>query len=194
MKNQTILIVSVAVIIFLTYSFIYLDFQFATSSTQANSQVSTYKSDSPTPDINGKIYLYIQPDSALEKKILTDLTSKLENKGAQVEITESIASKFDAQAILIAVQNKSISYNPIFPRASIKLILFYTYNGNTTYFEELVRGEVPVVAFFTTNMIIEGSIELVDSTNGVISMVAYRKHLATNLADETFKKLPWGET
>lgn len=175
-------------------SFYILDFRAAQSKTQANSGVSTYSSDNPEIDFPGRIHLYIEGDDALIGHLKEKFREDLEAVGMEVIVVDAVEEKYGSQALLVNVTEDDWLYTPVYSSSKLNLVFFYTSTGeDTKYFEQFKTGNRTVV--FTNDgslrgeKLMDGKIELQDSTKGIVSLKAYRKHLAEEAAGKTVEQL-----
>jgi hypothetical protein len=175
-------------------SFYVLDFRAAQSKTQANSGVSAYSSGSPDIDFPGRIHLYVESDDALTVHLKEKLREDLEAEGMEVIIVDSVEEKYGSQVLLVNVSKNDWLYTPVYASSKLNLVFFYTSTGeDTKYFELFKTGNRTVV--FTNSgyprgeKLIDGEIKVQDSTKGIVSLNAYRKHLAEEAAGKTVEQL-----
>ncbi|WP_440956749.1 hypothetical protein ACSAZK_07575 [Methanosarcina sp. Mfa9] len=174
-------------------SFFVLDFKAAKSETRANSRIAAYSTGETQVDFPGRIYLYVEGDEALSGFIREKIRAELEKAGMDVEEAETFKEKYDSQALLVNVRDSEGLYTPVYASSSLEIMYFYTSNGeDTQYFEKFKEGNV-TVAFRNTGSgegkkLVDGELELQDTTKGIVSIKAYRKHLAEetakNVADQ----------
>jgi len=175
-------------------SFYVLDFRVAQSETQTNSRVSAYSSGDPRIDFPGRIYLYVEGDDSISKSLRESLEEELEKAGMEVSVAGAVEEKYDSQALLVNVSKPEGLYTPVYASSDLKILFFYTSTGeDTKYFDQLKEGNVTVVFENTGSeegeKLISGDMDLQDSTKGLVSLKAYRKHLAEEAARKTVEQL-----
>lgn len=175
-------------------SFYFLDFKAAHSETRANSRASAYSSGDPQIDFPSRIYLYVEGDDSISKSPGESLGDELEKAGVEVSVADDVEEKYDSQALLVNVSKQDGLYTPVYASSDLNILFFYTSTGeDTKYFEQFKEGNV-TVAFVNTGSpegekLVRGDLELQDSTKGIISQKAYRKHLAEEAARKTVEQL-----
>ncbi|MHC1756633.1 MAG: hypothetical protein AB9861_14610 [Methanosarcina sp.] len=175
-------------------SFYVLDFRAAQSETRTNSAVSAYSTGDPQIDFPGRIYLYVEGDDSISKSLRESLGAELEKEGMEVSVASAVEEKYDFQALMVNVSKRDGLYTPVYASSDLNILFFYTSTGeDTKYFEQFKEGNVTVVFVNTGSRegekLIRGDIELQDSTKGIISLKAYRKHLAEEAARKTVEQL-----
>ena len=85
-------------------------------------------------------------------------------------------------------------YTPFYASSNLNLAFFYTSTGeDTKYFEQFKNGNESVIFVNDGSgkgkMLMDGEIVVQDSTKGIISLKAYRKHLAEEAAGKTEEQL-----
>ncbi|WP_440947087.1 hypothetical protein ACSAZL_02005 [Methanosarcina sp. T3] len=173
-------------------SFYVLDFKAAQSETQTNSRVSAYSSGDPGIDFPDRIYLYVEGDNSISKSLRESLEAELEKTGMEVSVTDAVEEKYESQALLVNVSKDGL-YTPVYASSDLNILFFYTSTGEgTKYFEQFKEGNVTVVFENTGSgegeKLIRGDMELQDFTKGIVSLKAYRKHLAEEAARKTIEQ------
>lgn len=175
-------------------SFYILDFKVSQSDTQANSVVSSYSSGNPEFDFSDRIFLYVEGDNALIVDLKEKLRKDLEAAGAEVVTVNKVDKKYGSQALLVNISRDNWLYTPVHASSNLNLVFFYTSTGkDTKYFEQFKDGNRSV--FFVNDSstqgekLMDGEIKLQDSTKGLVSLKAYKKHLVTEASGEIVKQL-----
>jgi len=191
--NTKKILFAVLILAVVLSSFFVLDFKAAKSETSVNSHASAYSTGEPQIDFPGRIHLYVEGDEALSGFIREKVKAELEKAGMDVEEAETFKEKYDSQALLVNVRDSEGMYTPVYASSNLEIMYFYTSNGeDTQYFEKFKEGNV-TVAFRNTGSgegkkLVDGELELQDTTKGIVSIKAYRKHLAEetakNVADQ----------
>ena len=174
-------------------SFYVLDFKVAQSETRTNSGVNACSTGDPQIDSQGRIYLYIEGDDSISKSLRKSLRAELEKAGMEVSVSNAVEEKYDSQALLVNVSKHEGFFTPVYASSDLNILFFYTSTGeDTKYFEQFKEGNVTVVFVNTGSRegekLIRGDIELQDSTKGIVSLKAYRKHLAEEAARQTVEQ------
>ncbi|MDD3247719.1 MAG: hypothetical protein PHF18_12850 [Methanosarcina sp.] len=188
------ILLSVLILAVALSSFYVLEFKAARSETRANSVVSAYSTGNPQIDFPGRIYLYVEGEDSISKSLRESLESELEKADMKVSVTDAVEEKYDSQTLLVNVSKHDGLYTPVYASSDLNILFFYTSTGeDTKYFEQFKEGNV-TVAFVNTGFregekLIRGNMELQDSTTGIVSLKAYRKHLAEETAKKTVEQL-----
>ncbi|MCQ1534223.1 hypothetical protein FTO70_00630 [Methanosarcina sp. KYL-1] len=173
-------------------SFFVLDFKAAKSETRTNSMISAHSTHEPEIDFPGRIYLYVEGDEALSEPLGEYLRAELEKAGMEVSVSRTFEEKYDSQALLVNIAEPEGLYTPVYASSSLNLMFFYTSTGeDTLYFEKFKEGNVTVDFRGSRKgeKLIDGELELQDSTRGLVSLKAYREHLASEAAKKTVEQL-----
>lgn len=181
-------------------SFLYLNFKAAKSETRANFNAATYSYYSTEGfqiDSPDRIYLYVEGDPSLSGVIRDNIRTELEMAGMDVEEAETFEEKYDFQALLVNVSEPEGLYTPVYASSNLEIMYFYTSTGkNTHYFEKFKEEEkgsfvVNIVneSFRGGEILVDGDLKLEDSTKGLVSRKAYRKHLAKEAAKNLVNQL-----
>lgn len=122
------------------------------------------------------------------------LRKDLEAAGSKVVIVDSVEEKYDSQTLLVNISIDNWLYTPVYASSSINLVFFYTSTGeDAKYFEQFKGGNKSVVFMNDGSTqgkkLMDGEIKLQDSTKGLISLKAYKKHLADEASGEIVKQL-----
>lgn len=175
-------------------SFYILDFKVAHSKTRTNSRVGAYSSGDPMIDyFPSRIYLYVEGDDSISRYLNESLEAELEKAGMEVSVTGAVEEKYDSQALFVNVSRDGF-YTPVYASSDLDVLFFYTSTGTgTKYFEQFKEGNVSVIFENTGSgegeKFVHGDMELQDSTKGLVSLKAYRKHLAEEAAKKTVEQL-----
>lgn len=188
------ILLSGLILAFVLSSFYLLDFKAAQSETQTNSRVSAYSSGDPRIDFSGKVYLYVEGEDSISKSLRKNLEAEMEKAGMEVSVAGTVEEKYDSQALFVNVSKPDWLYTPVYASSDLKILFFYTSTGeDTKYFEQFKEGNVTVVFENTGSgegkKLISGDMDLQDSTKGLVSLKAYRKHLAEEAARKTVEQL-----
>lgn len=175
-------------------SFYMLDFKASRSNTQANSVVSSYSSGNPEFDFSDQIFLYVEGDDSLTVDLKEKLTKELEAAGTEVIIVNKVDKNYDSQILLVNISKDNWLYTPVYASSNMNLIFFYTSTGkDTKYFEQFKEGNKNVFFVNGSSMqgekLMDGEIKLQDSTLGLVSLKAYKKHLTTEASGEVVEQI-----
>jgi hypothetical protein len=181
----------VVIIVFFTFSF--LDFRAATSETNVDSRIIA---DSCSPigqqleiDLASGLCVYVEGEDGLTEELRSRLAEKLRQEGIEVLEAGSLEEKYDHQALVVAIIDREVSYNPIYPSASLEILFVYSLSGNTTYFDAFKSGKHTAVHLSIGELLMEGRLNLTDSTKGIISHKAYQRHVAEEISNNIIQKL-----
>lgn len=171
-------------------SFYILDFKVAQSKTQTNSRVGAYSSEDPMIDFPSRIYLYVEGNDSISKYLCESLEAELEKAGMEVSVAGAVEEKYDSQALFVNVSRDGF-YTPVYASSDLNVLFFYTSTGaGTKYFEQFKEGNVSVIFENTGSgegeKFVHGDME---PTKGLVSLKAYRKHLAEEAARKTVEQL-----
>lgn len=191
--TKKILLVILVLAVILS-SFYILDFKMARSGTQTNSVVSSYSSGNPELDFSDRIFLYVEGDNALTADLKEKLRNDLETAGAEVIPVSRIDENYHSQALLVNISKDNWLYTPFYASSNLNIVFFYTSTGkDTKYFEKFKEGNKSVVFINDSSMqgkkLMDGEIKIQDSTQGLVSSKAYKKHLASETSREVVKQL-----
>ncbi|HII01912.1 TPA: hypothetical protein HA351_09795 [Methanosarcinaceae archaeon] len=192
--NTKKILLTVLILAVVLSSFFVLDFKVAKSETRANSRIAAYSTGEPQIDFPGRIYLYVEGNDVLSGFLREKIRAELEKVGMDVEDAETFEEKYDYQALLVNVRESEGLYTPVYSSSSLELMYFYSSTGeDTQYFEKFKEGNVTRVFKNTGSQegkkLMDGELELQDSTKGIVSRKAYRKHLAEEAAKNIVDQL-----
>ena len=176
-------------------AFLFLDFRAATSETKTESYVYNASAEAPSGhlkvDLSSGPYVYVVVDDDLTQELRHSLINKLREKWNGILEADSLERNYDRQVLIVALRDREISYNPFYPSASVETIFFYSSSGNITNFKDFKDGKSFVSYFEKSGMELDGRSELRDTTKGIISLKAYRKHLAEEITKNIVQQLPF---
>ncbi len=192
--NTKKILLAVLILAVVLSSFFVLDFKAAKSETRANSRIAAYSTGEPQIDFPGRIYLYVEGEDVLSGFFREKIRAELEKAGMDVEDAESFEEMYDSQALLVNVRDFEGLYTPVYASSSLEIMYFYSSTGeDTIYFEKFNEGNVTRVFKNTGSRegekLMDGELELQDSTKGIVSRKAYRKHLAEEAAKNVVDQL-----
>jgi hypothetical protein len=70
----------------------------------------------PEIDFTREIYVYVEGEDRLTDELRAQMIRKLRENGAEVLEVEELEEQFDQQMLAVAQSERTISYNPVFPR------------------------------------------------------------------------------
>ncbi|MFU8773476.1 MAG: hypothetical protein ACNA8H_13795 [Anaerolineales bacterium] len=163
----------------LTAAFLFMDFQAVDSNTAADSQVSSFRigleqGEPPAPFPT--LALYSQKESIFQETFGQSLESKLYSIPGlnQVEILSEAVDQDDNPMFIIEFEKIDITWTPIYGRAEIEVAIAFATDGDVSF-----RHRTPV--HFddgdSPSLKISGDLQIQDETRGLMSRVAYHKHL-----------------
>lgn len=174
--------------VFIT-AFLFLDFKAAISGTKFESAVINTSSTAPV-NLSGGLYVYMMEDDDLTQELRYSLINNLSEKWSGILEANSLEKNYDRQVLIVNLRNREISYNPFYPSARVETIFYYSPSGDTINFKAFKDGW-PHYSYFEKNeTVLVGRLNLTDTTIGVVSLKAYRKYLAEEIAKNIIQKLP----
>ncbi|NJD78654.1 MAG: hypothetical protein FIB08_16420 [Candidatus Methanoperedens sp.] len=175
-------------------AFLFTDFGDSTSETKIESHVANASSDTQSGNLevnlSGRLYVYVVEDDDLTQELKYLLIRNLSEKQNGVLDVNSLRKNYDGQVLIVMIKDREISYNPFFPSAKVETIFYYSNTGNADTFENC-SDHKPLMAYFEkSGTVICGISGLTDSTKGITSLKAYRKHLAEEITKNIVQQLP----
>ena len=123
-KSTKWILFAVSVLIAFLSSFYVLDFNLASSQTQANSAVSAYSAGNPHIDFPGRIYLYVEGEDSIAGLVRDSLEAELNKAGMEVSIVDGVKEKYDSQALLVSFSGKNGFYTPFYASSDLNILFF----------------------------------------------------------------------
>lgn len=174
-----------------------LDFRVAWSENRNDSQTSTFASGTGDNRREGvqrqyELALYVEGDDALSDALRHELIKSLGDGSIfhKVLTLAAMREKLGQPVLVVEVDEGSNPWasiwTPVYSRAALVANVVFASDGDTSW-----RGHSPVVmpGDGQRTVWIEGSIEIRDTTKGLISHTAYRKHLGQRVAVAVSKAL-----
>lgn len=165
-----------------------LDFDVSESEMDSNLRASTYSSQNAEMDSTGDLYFYMEGDNWLKESIEGEFRDKI----WKIHSFANLKEKYNDSLLAVSVIKDDIVYNPFFPRSEVKIFVYYSLTGNSSYFgglkQSYLGGKAPLVQFKTSQgprYIKQGVFTFKDSTRGFISWKAYKKKIGEGLARRT---------
>lgn len=174
-----------------------LDFCVAWSENRTDSQISTFASGTSDNQREGvqpryQLALYVEGDDALADALRRQLVKSLGDGPAFSEVVTLAAmrDKIAQPTLVVEVDEGSDTWmptwTPVYSRAHLVVNVAFASDGDMSW-----HGRSPVVmpGDGQRTVWMEGSIEIKDTTEGLVSHTAYRKHLGQRVAVAVSKAL-----
>jgi|GEM_PF-966478 len=196
--NKKILIpVSAAVILLVVLSFAYLDFGISSSENVVNSNAGTYSTGNGTDNVPGNIILFVEKNQIYDEVLSKKISKQLESEGFDVSIVSDLDLQADYSypALFVSVTDGDVSYTPLSAESDIDVMYVYSSTGSSEYFWKFRASDDNTPAVVTFNgehrnmLLIRGSIDIRDRTQGLFSARYYERHLADSIAEEVVKNV-----
>lgn len=195
--NKKILISAAAVVIFLAVlSFAYLDFGISSSENVVDSNAGTYSTGNGTNNVPGNIILFVEKNQMYDEVLSKKISKQLESEGFDVSVISDLYLQADYSypALFVSVTGGDVSYTPLSAESDIDVTYVYSSTGSSEYFWKFRESDDNVPVVFTSSehrnvLLIRGSIELSDRTQGLFSARYYERHVADSIAEEVVKNV-----
>ena len=168
----------------LTAAFLFMDFQSINSNAATDSQVSSFRigleQGEPPPPF-ATLALYTQKESIFQETFRQSLENKLYSIPglSQIETLSEEVDQADNPMFILEFEKIEITWTPIYGSASIEIAIAFATDGDVSF-----RHRIPV--HFddgdSPSMKINGDIQIQDETRGLMSRVAYHKHLEESVS------------
>jgi hypothetical protein len=187
----TIGIVSLLLIGAVTLAFLRLDFFTARSQTNAQHTLSTSTISQPDRTIVSvkglSVSMAKREDDILSTALLKNLIEQLQMTipADQVTIVDASVEEIDRPLLHVEVSQRNVHWNPFVSTANLTVELTYSSDGDIRWRQNSVismRNDQPTVYS-------HGSAQISDRTQGIISQIAYEKHLGKSVAAEIYKMI-----
>ncbi len=195
--NKKILISAAAVVIFLAVlSFAYLDFGMSSSENAANSNTGAYSTGNGTDNAPENIFLFVEKNQMYDEALSKKISKQLESEGFDVSVASDsgLQADYPYPALFVSITDEDISYTPFSAESDIDVTYVYSSTGSSEYFWKFRESDDNVPVVFTSSehrnvLLIRGSIELSDRTQGLFSARYYERHVADSIAEEVVKNV-----
>ena len=201
-KRTTILILVLVLILvaIVSAAFLFLDFNFnfnvSTAETTGDIQAASFVKGEAGINLTNGFYVFIvsaDGEDGLVTELNKTLISMLDKHGAEcvgggIFQDKELKDRYDAQVIIVDLSDRKVSYTPFYATANLTAFSFYSSNGNVSWRTK----EDPVVMIMAESeegLWMRSKINKIDSTRGIISLKAYEKHLAEEIAKAVVNEL-----
>jgi hypothetical protein len=196
MNKRTALLILALVLVSVVIAFICLDFNESRSETTGHIQTVSLVRGQAAINLTDRFYVFIvsaDGEADLINELNKTLISMLNVLGAECIGTEivqddELTDSYDAQVLVVDLSERDISYMPFYATANLTAFSFYSSNGNISWRTK----EDPVVMIMAESeegLWMRSKINKIDSTSGIISLKAYEKHLADEIAKVVINEL-----
>jgi hypothetical protein len=187
----TIGIVSLLLIGAVILAFLRLDFSTARSETNAQHTLSTSTISQPDRTIvlarGISVSTANREDDILSMVLLENLVAQLQMTIPvdQVTIVDASVEEIDQPLLRVEVSQRNIHWNPFVSTASLTVELTYSSDGDIRWRQnssiQMRNDESKVYS--------HGTAQISDRTQGIMSQIAYEKHLGRSVAAEIYKMI-----
>jgi hypothetical protein len=195
-KSSLWLLGGIGLLVLLALAFLFLDFQIARSNTQAESQVTTSRSNPPGSEglpENQELQVYIEGPARLAGALRRELARQLEPSRyfSQVTILDAPQDVAGRPNLAVVIEEPQVLWTPVFARSEFNLRVAFASNGDLSWrYEESpshhFSGEPAAV--------VSGDFQIMDTTLGIISRPAYLEYLgeqaALRISESLEKEIP----
>ena len=191
MNRIYFLIIAVVVIAGVGCSFLFMDFGASRSETSVNSRAAKFVCGEEVAKVSGDIYLYVDGGEEFDSVLGDELERELEGIASRLIEVAKLKDEFDGQLVAVTVIWEDIDYTPLYSRAEMNILYFFSSSGESEYFKKFKReksgGKDVIVRFNCSKgpqVIKKGEISFRDTSYGIFSLKYYNRHLADRLASE----------
>ena len=199
-KRTTILILVLVLIVvaIVSTAFVSLDFNFdaSTAETTGDIQTASYVKGEAGINLTNGFYVFVvsaDGEDGLVKELNKTLIFMLDKHGAEyvgggIFQDKELKDRYDAQVIIVDLSDRKVSYTPFYSSANLTAFSFYSSNGNVSWRSK----EYPVTFVMPESeegLWMRSKISRVDRTEGIISLKAYKRHLAEEIAKAVINEL-----
>jgi hypothetical protein len=196
MNKRTPLLILALVLVSVVIAFICLDFNELRSETTGDIQTVSLVRGPVGINLTDRFYVFIvsaEGEADLIKELNKTLISMLNVLGAECIGTgivqdDELKDRYDAQVLVVDLSERDISYTPFYATANLTVFSFYSSNGNISWRTKEDPVEM-IMAESEEGLWMRSKINRVDSTRGIISLKAYEKHLADEIAKVVINEL-----
>ena len=201
-KRTTILILALVLVLVLVVivsaAFLFLDFNFdvSTAETTRLIQTASYVRGEAGINLTNGFYVFVvsaEGKDELVKELNKTLISMLNELGAEcigagILQDDELKDRYDAQVLVVDLSERDVSYMPFYATANWTAFSFYSSNGNISW-----RTKEDPITFIMAEpeegLWMRSKINKIDRTRGIISLKAYEKHLAEEIAKAVVNEL-----
>ncbi|NAT11318.1 hypothetical protein C4E22_07265 [ANME-1 cluster archaeon AG-394-G06] len=196
MNKRTALLILALVLVAVVIAFVCLDFNELRSETTGDIKTASLVRGQAAINLTDGFYVFIvsaDGDDGIVKELNKTLISMLnelgaECVGAEILQDDELTDSYDAQVLVVDLSERDVSYMPFYATANLTAFSFYSSNGNISWRTK----EDPVVMIMAESeegLWMRSKINKIDSTRGIISLKAYEKHLADEIAKVVINEL-----
>ena len=196
MNKRTALLILALVLVAVVIAFVCLDFNESRSETTGDIKTVSLVRGQAAINLTDGFYVFIvsaDGDDGIVKELNKTLISMLnelgaECVGAEILQDDELTDRYDAQVLVVDLSERDVSYMPFYATANLTAFSFYSSNGNISWRTK----EDPVVMIMAESeegLWMRSKINKIDSTRGIISLKAYEKHLADEIAKVVINEL-----
>jgi hypothetical protein len=182
--RSCILIMLVAVML-LAVLFLVLDFKAASSTTTAQSQVTTIRSGEGVVGIP-PLVMYVEAPDNLVGRLRQELLNRAGTLAPFSTMTWIVVPGSDpgSAALVVAVDRRTYIWTPFYATAQLSVRVAFASDGQVDW-DQL--GEIDTVMQASQAVRFSGDLEIQDRTLGLISHPGYRSHLARQISEKVLE-------
>ena len=196
MNKRTALLILALVLVAVVIAFVCLEYNESRSETTGDIKTASLVRGQAAINLTDGFYVFIvsaDGDDGIVKELNKTLISMLnelgaECVGAEILQDDELTDRYDAQVLVVDLSERDVSYMPFYATANLTAFSFYSSNGNISWRTK----EDPVVMIMAESeegLWMRSKINKIDSTRGIISLKAYEKHLADEIAKVVINEL-----
>nr|QNO57872.1 hypothetical protein OIIBKNPK_00008 [Methanosarcinales archaeon ANME-1 ERB7] len=196
MNKRTALLILALVLVSVVIAFVCLEYNESRSETTGDIKTASFVRGQAAINLTDGFYVFIvsaDGDDGIVKELNKTLISMLnelgaECVGAEILQDDELMDRYDAQVLVVDLSERDVSYMPFYATANLTAFSFYSSNGNISWRTK----EDPVVMIMAESeegLWMRSKINKIDSTRGIISLKAYEKHLADEIAKVVINEL-----
>lgn len=196
MNKRTALLILALVLVSVVIAFVCLEYNESRSETTGDIKTASFVRGQAAINLTDGFYVFIvsaHGDDGIVKELNKTLISMLnelgaECVGAEILQDDELTDRYDAQVLVVDLSERDVSYMPFYATANLTAFSFYSSNGNISWRTK----EDPVVMIMAESeegLWMRSKINKIDSTRGIISLKAYEKHLADEIAKVVINEL-----
>nr|AAU83821.1 conserved hypothetical protein [uncultured archaeon GZfos34A6] len=196
MNKRTALLILALVLVAVVIAFVCLDFNESRSETTGDIKTASLVRGQAAINLTDRFYVFIvtaDGDDGIVNELNKTLISMLNELGvecvsAEILQDDELTDSYDAQVLVVDLSERDVSYMPFYATANLTAFSFYSSNGNISWRTK----EDPVVMIMAESeegLWMRSKINKIDNTRGIISLKAYEKHLADEIAKVVINEL-----
>jgi len=189
MRSRKIYASSIILLSMFAVIFAFADFSLSKSNTVSDSQTDKFICGDPKSDFCDVLYLYVELDGDIDSDLIDGLVRGIENKGIDIRLLEELGD-VDSQVMAIYLERNDFSYTPFYCSSSIDIVLGYSSDGNTEYFDDWSEYRSPEVSTVQGTVYYKCNIAIADKSKGLMSYKGYESILDSSIVNCVCSKLP----